>query len=224
MKPSYMTMNILQRFHRRPAQLTHMDAFPQVDAVVYINLEKRKDRRVQVEAELRRCIPESKIHRFNAVYERPGWFGCSRSHIEVLRWAEEMGWNAVMVVEDDVMWTDAFRAGLEKLPSFPSPDVIMLCGSSPIYDPVTSRVTSASAATAYIVRKEYIPILRANFEEGLANLRANPARTDLYCVDQHWKRLMEKDRWYIVVPGMATQRPGFSDLAQGYVDHRSDIA
>lgn len=218
-------MNVFRGL-RKPVveqQFQFNHAFPNVDAVVYINLDSRADRRVQIESQLRMVFPESKIHRFNAIRETPGWFGCSQSHIEVLRLAETAGWNSVMVVEDDLMWTQHFHAGLAKLGSFQNPDVVLLCGSSPVYDPITFRVTYAGTTTGYIVRREYIPKLRANFEEGLANLRNEPMRTNDFCIDQYWKHLMQRDTWYIIVPGMATQRPGFSDLGGGFVDHRRTI-
>ena len=216
-------MYALQRIRSKLRSVTGHDVLSQIDAVIYINLDSRPDRRVQVESELRKVFPESKLHRFAAIHDTPGAFGCSRSHIEVLRWAETEGWDTVMVVEDDLMWTDSFHNGRQKLNTFTDADVILLCGSLPVYNRITSRVRSATTTTGYIVRRSYIPILRANFEEGLSRFRDEPDKPNTYSVDQYWKRLMQRDKWYIVVPGMATQRPGKSDTTGLYADYRSLI-
>ena len=200
------------------------DDFPEIDAVIYINLDHRPDRRAQVVPELRKHFPPRKIHRLTAIPTNPGWYGCTMSHIAALRWAESEGWNRVMIVEDDFQWTGNFAVGRNQMRSFSPADVVLLCGSYPTYDPTTFRVTSAGTTTGYVVRKEYIPTLRSNFEDGLEKLQAEPDRVEDYCVDQYWKQLMQKDTWYIVIPGMATQRAGVSDIGRGWIDHRNVIA
>lgn len=195
-------------------QLLQKDSFPYVDAVIYINLEHRTDRRAQVEEELQKHFPPHKIHRLNAVYNPSfGHIGCSKSHIAALKLAEERKWNTVMVVEDDMQWTPEVYRGLRQIQRFNSPDVVLLHGTNIKFEETTQRVRYAQCATAYIVRGGYIPALRANFEEGLAALeKENPRLFNAaYVLDLYWCRLMEKDVWYIVVPPMATQRTSYSD-------------
>ena len=53
-----------------------------VDAVIYINLDHRKDRKKQIESELKRMgVKKTKIIRFPAVYEKyNGHLGCKKSY------------------------------------------------------------------------------------------------------------------------------------------------
>ena len=56
-----------------------------VDAWIYINLDERNDRKVDIEYQLSLLnIPKEKIHRFSAIKNEKGYLGCSMSHKKVL--------------------------------------------------------------------------------------------------------------------------------------------
>ncbi len=75
-----------------------------IDKVVYINLDRRADRRAEIEAELDRLgVPAEKRLRFPAIASPWGWVGCTKSHCEVVRMAKAAGWSRVWILEDD--WT-----------------------------------------------------------------------------------------------------------------------
>jgi len=72
-------------------------------AVVYINLDRRVDRRVQIEAEIAKvAFPNAEIRRFAAIEEKLA--GCVKSHMEVMKMAVEKNWENVLVLEDDFVW------------------------------------------------------------------------------------------------------------------------
>lgn len=93
-----------------------------IDAVLVINLEHRLDRWNEVSEHLAQHLPESKIHRMNAVYgkklpayESAKWFrrskrpatwagraGCTASHRNAFRLIAENQWEWTLVLEDDV--------------------------------------------------------------------------------------------------------------------------
>lgn len=99
---------------------TYMEA---VDAVVCINMDRRKDRWEAFCQTMQGVVPEGKIHRESAVVgkELPGygeapWFtdrtgeraahwagtaGCLLSHRNVIRRAKKEGWRNVLIFEDD---------------------------------------------------------------------------------------------------------------------------
>lgn len=78
-----------------------------IDKVVYINLNKRKDRRVRIARQLKAIgVPREKIVRFEAIEEAPGYIGCIKSHILVLQMAQQNGWKNVLILEDDMVFHD----------------------------------------------------------------------------------------------------------------------
>lgn len=105
-----------------------------VDAVVCINLDRRKDRWRSFCDTVRGVIPPEKIHRISGVegtqlpgYGEAPWFtmrtgsrsrywggatGCTLAHAKALRLAQEKGWRNVMILEDDIE-ACMTRAGLE---------------------------------------------------------------------------------------------------------------
>ena len=84
--------------------------FEFIEKVVYINLEHRKDRKEETEAELLKYFPAEKVVRFDAINQKPGSFGCCKSHIAVLEMAKENKWKNVLIVEDDASWDPRFDA------------------------------------------------------------------------------------------------------------------
>lgn len=91
---------------------------------VFVNLDRRPDRRAAVERELARAgWPPSRVHRLNATLAAgDGLFGCNDSHRRALAQAAAQlaaggAWGHVLVLEDDVAWRDA-RAAAAQLAAF----------------------------------------------------------------------------------------------------------
>ena len=205
-----------------------------VDKIIYINLEDRTDRRQEIEKELKNAhVPPHKILRLNAIRDSPGHIGCSKSHILALEMAMKNGWKNVLILEDDAMW-NKFEKGYERLRQLvqehPDFDVITLGNVGATFDNDTGRLYDAQTATAYLVNRSYYKVLHDNFEEGLKNLlitktmKTNGERfpyEQKYCLDQYWKILQKKDKWYIVNPALMIQRPSKSSIVGGIVDYTS---
>ena len=192
---------------------------PEIEHVVYINLDKRTDRRAEVEREL--AVFGDRVHRFSAV-EIPeyGALGCSRSHIGVLKMAQANGWKNVLVVEDDFMWKKGVNRGFHVLSALLKQeyDVIMLGGTFAKYDPATFRVSRACTTVAYLVNAPYYATLLANFEEGAGKLAVQYIKP-LFAIDVYWLSLQPRDNWFIVVPGLVSQRPSYSDVENKHTDY-----
>jgi len=71
-----------------------------IDKIIYINLDKRIDRRTDIEKELNDFGLE--YERFQAI-ETPGFgiLGCGQSHLAVLKLAKERGYKNILIFEDD---------------------------------------------------------------------------------------------------------------------------
>ena len=188
-----------------------------IGRVVYINLDERVDRKQQIQQELATVFPD--VERFAAIKRSPGFIGCSMSHIAVLERAKAEGWPSVFIVEDDFAWRNK-EVGLpvlEQLLKKPY-DVIVLTGTYVTADPKTLRLKSCQTATAYVVAAAYYDTLLANYKEGLAGLEAT-GNYPMYALDQYWKRLQPRDRWFIVQPILGIQRPSFSDIEGRVVNY-----
>ena len=192
-----------------------------IERVIYINLDHRTDRRAQIESELA-CFGD-RVERLSATRHATGGIGCSMSHIRALQRAKEAGWKNVLIVEDDFAWTnrEAGEACLTRLASQPY-DVILLGAVNGKCDS-TLRVSDAQTATGYLVAAHYYDTLLANFRESLEGfLRTGTYGT--YALDQYWKRLQPTGQWFLVRPGLCTQRPSYSDIEKRVVDYRRAFA
>lgn len=196
--------------------LFSFDCFNIVDKVVYINLEHRTDRKTHIEKELS-VFPSEKIIRFNAIKDENGAVGCTKSHIEVLKMAIDNNWKNVLIVEDDLKWNN-FNTNVLKFKELTELkyDVIVLGGTNAIV--VNSKLEECQTTTGYLVSNSYYKTLLHNFEEGLKLFieTKNPSR---YAIDQYWKNLQRRDNWYIVVPNLATQIEGYSDIEKKNVNY-----
>ena len=74
-----------------------------IDKVVYINLQKRQDRRQHIEDLLSKYNIEAT--RFEAIEHSHGLYGCGQSHLAVLKLARDNGWKNVLILEDDILFT-----------------------------------------------------------------------------------------------------------------------
>jgi glycosyl transferase, family 25 len=192
--------------------------FEFIEQVVYINLDHRVDRRIEIEKELSQYFPIEKITRFSAIRHDHGGIGCTKSHIAVLEMAKEKGWKNYLVVEDDAIFSN-FGKGyplLEKLVSAPF-DVITLGTVFAKYTQ-TYKLLSGQTTTSYIVQSHYYDTLLQNFREGLNGFLLT-GNYPMYSIDQYWKRIQPNDNWFCVIPSLMIQRPGYSDIERHVIDN-----
>jgi glycosyl transferase family 25 len=191
-----------------------------LDKVIYINLDKRKDRNERM-IEMTKTFGD-KVIRFSAIEDSPGYLGCSQSHIKVLEMVIENNWGNVLIMEDDVEWNKFERnyTRLDFLARMFPYDVILLGGVC-VYKHPNDRLISSQTACGYLVNKTYCSRLLENFKEGY-NLLKQTNNYVLYALDQYWKNLQKTDNWYILAdPCMIYQKPDYSDIEKTYVDYRS---
>ena len=205
-----------------------------IDAVLYINLDERKDRDEELTAEMKRIgLPAHKIHRVSAVKRKWGILGCSLSHIACMEFIIQRKWNKVLILEDDAGFEDKdknrWNQGINNIKKMIDSsgvkntdstwDVIFLGGF--VRDPngpekteyETIWKTRNTACThAYIVRGEYAPKILDELQYSVQMLLKNPPNSKQYFVDNSLSKLMATDRWYITIPTLAYQRESFSDI------------
>jgi hypothetical protein len=190
--------------------------FHDITNVLFINLDSRTDRRKQFESQ----FLEIGFHpqRFAAIQNARGAIGCTMSHIACMEMAIQNKWDHVLVCEDDATIINPGQLVNQVNHFFQrfndSWDVLLLAGNN--YQPFRQespgavRVANCQTTTAYLVRRPYFETLLANFKEGLRKLKA---------IDQHWKLLQRKNRWYLIVPISMIQRSDFSNVSNRHVDY-----
>ena len=194
--------------------------------VYYINLEHRTDRKEHVEKELS-ILGVKKINRFNAIKMANGAIGCTLSHIKLLQYAKTNGLPYIMIVEDDIQFTNPtlFKDQLNGLlQSGETWDVILIAGNNlPPYIKTNEfcvQVRQCQTTTGYIVKADYYDTLINNMKEGLVKLMKEPHRHFLYAVDKYWFFLQQRDKWLLVTPLSVVQRVDYSDIERRMTNYR----
>lgn len=191
-----------------------------LDKVIYINLDERVDRRMEM-MEVLSVIPENKIVRLLAIKYSPGNIGCTMSHIKALKLAIKNNWKNVLILEDDAGWNN-YEQGYNKLVSllkrYPNYDVITLGNTFSQFDKSSARIFRGQTTSGYLVNGHYFKKLLSNFEEGLKLLLETSLCIN-YCIDVYWNKLMKVDNWYIVNPALVVQRPSKSNIEGTMVDY-----
>ena len=198
-----------------------------ISKIYYINLDRREDRRVETEAELRRLgLSESQWERFPAITHRCVTTGCTKSHLAVLKLARDRGHENVLILEDDfhaIVEPDEFWAEIVKFFDSKTPyDVVMLAYNLIRSEPKDDSVGYArevQTASAYIVHNRFYDRLIDNVAEG-CDLLENTGHHWNYSHDQYWKVLQPHAEWFYMLKRLSVQRPSYSDLGSRYVDYK----
>ena len=220
------TLNILSSFQWQEV----------VDAVLYINLEKRTDRREALLKELDRMdFPAELVHRINATEDkRCGHLGCVDSHLRAIAYALDKGFKRVLILEDDFQFVLAKERILYMLQTFLAAqenrwDVLMFANGHLEYEDKTElgfirRLKYCTTAAGYLVNgAAYLRKLQANFRESRQKLAKEVAEKiqtlkmkriyeSSLALDQYWSTLQAQDRFYTFDPVIGKQSGSISSI------------
>jgi len=205
-----------------------------IDKIIYINLDKRTDRREQIEQQLDEY--GLSYERFPAIYHSFGIVGCTQSHLAVLRLAKERGYKRVWILEDDFQFLQTREEMELTIQSMctKSFDVCMFA-----YNAIKSenmdwsdfeglrpsdkclswlRIQEAETASSYVVQEHYYEKLIELYNHTIPLLEQTQQHWN-YANDQSWKILQICDQWIAPIQRMGKQRHGFSDNAQEYMSY-----
>jgi glycosyl transferase family 25 len=196
-----------------------------IDKVIYINLDKRTDRRLEFETQAE--LYGISYERFSAIPHSFGIVGCTMSHRDIYRLAKKQGYRNILIFEDDfeflVSPTEFENEIIQLFESNTDFDVCMLAYNLKEYSPCQSphllRVFEAQTASAYIVNMQYYDVLAQLYDCAIPLLEKTRHHW-LYANDQAWKALQSMNRWYCTKTRIGKQRDGFSDNAQEYVSYQ----
>lgn len=193
---------------------------------IYINLDFRTERNVQIQDQLHKSgIDPSKIVRLSATAMKNGHLGCTMSHIRALKWALTTHVEWIAVLEDDFMWNDHVTAlcsidNILKANMTDNMFDVLVGHVNPIVPNVPesryphlhlSRVISADATSMYIIRRSYIPVLLEAWARGACAMMLGGSPIS-YTVDKTWQPLQrEMGRFYATIPYLGKQVSNNSD-------------
>lgn len=201
-----------------------------------INLDKRKDRWATLESTFNaQGLPSSSLHRYRAIEDDDfGALGCAKSHVSALsHYLTQETAPYCLILEDDFElirpWSEFVRTFNLLSNERIDWDALLLMGTCvlapPPQAPGVARLLESQSAAAYLLRRKYAPEILGCFSEcithmeDLRNLQPRAAVSARFAIDQAWKRLQRKDRWYIFSPTFGRQRPSFSDIEQREVNY-----
>ena len=179
----------------------------------YINLEHRKERDLITRQELKK-LGIKKPNRFNAITHEIPLVGCALSHIACLEKAKELGWDYVIMFEDDIK-IEGKNSLLSKFNKYIKMDFDVLYLGCWNYLPPEkinndlSKIVRAVCNHAYIVKQHYYDTYLQNLKEGVEWKLKEDIRDNN--IDEYNYKLQEKDNWYCITPIHITQRDGWSD-------------
>lgn len=205
----------------KPIQPLYRNLFKEgiIDAVLYINLAHRTDRRKQIESLLDTYeVPRDKIHRINAIQFKNGHKGCAASHMAAMDYARERGFSRVLVLEDDFEIYRTFPVAnfyrrLDEVMKHPF-DIIMLAGN--IRDardtkhPNLQKAIRVSTSSAYLINSHFYATLKRIIKITYDRCHETVHKKGV-ALDQGWFKHQSKHNWFITLPRIGKQRFGESD-------------
>ena len=206
-----------------------------LDAIIYINLENRTDRKELFMKELEKLNTNmSKVHKVSGVYiPKNGHKGCVQSHILALNMIKLNNWKLALILEDDaelVMPPDKvneiINKSLQKLDENHSDwNVFMLGTANKILDTnhndilldinleqenlKLEKIKFATTGTAYIIKNTYVDNILNLFNTCNNNMEHGKLTGDNYehwALDQKWRDLQNNDKWFCINKDPIQQR------------------
>jgi glycosyl transferase family 25 len=196
-----------------------------IDAILYINLDNRTDRKEHVLNEISKiCTVQEKIYRIDAIKHNEGIIGCCLSHIKALTFAlANEKWNNILILEDDFTFrSDNFneiRDSINELLNFDKEiDVALLTYNNKAHfyyiyysNSKVIKMEMSMTACGYIIKKHYILNLLHNFSESNHIMKMN-GRTAENSFDVAWNPLQKSGKWYSTDPSIGYQYDNYSDI------------
>ena len=230
---------IWQKVHREGFfSIEPIKSLDDIDAFIYINLEKREDRKKQILDEFENlAIPSSKIFKVSGVYiPDNGHKGCIQSHILALNMAKLNGWQNVIIMEDDAELTtspDDFKKRFKDMTNYlaaadnqPAFDVLMLATANASKKPVNKinglgngivRLTGSTTSSAYVIKQHYLDKMIALFTylNGMMDASGwSNGNHEQFALDQNWQAMQQRDMWYGWQNDLISQRNSASTINQ----------
>ena len=196
---------------RKREHLENINPFDKIDAVLYINLENRPDRKDLLLQELTKLnIPANKIYKISGVpIPKNGHKGCIQSHLLALNLIKMNNWKRILILEDDAELNvniNDFNNQLNQINKYIDNnnwDVVMLATANATKTNINGeknivKLTNATTSSAYIINKNYVDKLVPLFNYAnnmMVSEEWSEGSHERYALDQIWRDMQNKDIW-----------------------------
>jgi len=205
-----------------------------ISAVVYINLEQRKDRKKNIEDQIVKFPKGTTFIRIEAV-KSDDFTGCTKSHILALhkgiRISEVCKKDYFIVLEDDFVLSDHVTAeSFKKLEEFvlkKKAQIVMLSATLREGKRIKEssefvEVIEALSTAGYLVHKKYARTLIQSAQKSLTK-KVEPIDMGFVYLQRNRNPV-----WYCAYPLFGRQMPGYSDIEKketnyGYLEKLTKI-
>ena len=141
-----------------PEKNLHISVIEKLKNTYIINLDYRVDRRYSSLNEVNKISDDPII--FNAIKNKRGAFGCTQSHIAVLKNAIDLNLDYVVILEDDIKILNEtyILNAINEIIKNEKWDVILFAGiiyNDTEYKKYYNKINDAQTATGYIVNNKY---------------------------------------------------------------------
>lgn len=206
-----------------------------IDAVYWLNLEKRKDRREHMEANVIPYlgVPSEIVHRVEAIdatnEDTPSKraAGCSLTHLKIWDMAESRKQKTILVLEDDFVFVREpkefhllTKRLFEELPNFKMCN-IAFNSSRPIALKENKgfyKTTNLQTTSGYIAKVDFLSSMSPTIMEATKRLQNNESQS-LNAIDMVWKRFQHDSGW-IQMERIGIQMESVSDIEGRNVNYR----
>lgn len=203
------------------------------DKIFVINLERRPDRllnfkkiadKLNIDFEVFNAYDGKKFQK-ELFYDNKrieiksneylnGCLGCLLSHLDILKKSKSNNYEKILILEDDVEFTEYFNEKFENFISTFDKNWDMLYFSSSLFDTTENftyfkKLKSCYTTHSYGVHKNIIDKLIQNIE---SNLYGVP-------IDVTYSSLHPTINSYITIPFLTSQSNGFSDIQNNNVSY-----
>ena len=213
-----------------------------LDAIIYINLENRNDRKDLLMKELEKLNTNmAKVHKVSGVFiPKNGHKGCIQSHILALNMIKLNKWKRVLILEDDAeldvapeVFNDILNKTVDSLDAkYANWDVIMLATANKVIDtnmqniPIDTmspdgnslniqKLKTATTSSAYIVKDSYVDNIINLFNtcnDNMEHKKLSGQGFEHWALDQKWAELQIKDNWFVIDKDPIKQRAIWSTI------------
>ena len=176
--------------------------------IFYINLDKRTDRRIEMET----MLDGYDYERVSAIEDKRGYIGCVKSHILCLQLAKSRRYKSVIILEDDFMFMSEMNFKNMKIPSY-NFDMLLLSNlikSSENYDKDFKRVFKAEWTSGYFINENFYDSLISVFKESLEALMIKYCRENY--LDVYWEKIFKDSMILSHNKTFGGQISGYSDI------------
>lgn len=193
------------------------------DKIFVINLDKRPDRYQTFKEEMNKYGIEG-VERISAVDGSStgilnnrllqGEIGVLMSHLEIIKKCKSEGLKNVLILEDDLYFTDEIQKIDDYMSVVPDDWNFIYFGGNHVYGPKPSKINDKILRLNYTVALHCVAINSDMFDLIEKTLPEMSKPVDVYYAELH-----KNYPSYGFYPNMAKQKPGYSNIQNGMVDY-----